>query len=184
MQGCTALGPSRTGLSSQPSALAGIRACPEASAEIRVPGWPQNGGHGKSWGRAGLGPAVEPVTHSSRRFGDQLLKCEARSLPRAPPPTDAGRGAGQAGAGSRSQLCLCSWGPQEERSEGLVGSPTSGSCQPALAAVRALRPAAAVIVAGWRCPPLPRGISQRAPHLPRGSLGVSTCIPGSSGGSS
>lgn len=50
--------------SSQFYAPAGLRAYAGTSPGMGVPGQPQHGGHRKPWGRAGLGPAVEPVTHS------------------------------------------------------------------------------------------------------------------------
>lgn len=78
-----------------------------------APTWGPQKALGK--GRAGASSGARD-SFVARRFGAQLLKCEARSLPPRPPSyskADAGRGAGQVGAGS-----LCSWGQQEEGGRG------------------------------------------------------------------
>lgn len=121
VQGRPASGPPCRAPSFQPYVPAGLGAHAGASPGVGVPGKPQHGGHGKPWGRAGLGPAEEPMTHSCL---DVLVlnysSVRPGPLPK-PPKARAGRGAGQVGAGSHSQLCLCSWGQQEEGSRGAGG---------------------------------------------------------------
>lgn len=96
-------------------------------------------------------PEVLELNYSSVRPG--------APSPPPPPPSpskaDAGRGAGLGGAGSCTQLCLCSWGQQEEGNGGVqwgVPHPGPTSFNPQQCGYHVL--VLGVTVLGWGCPSL------------------------------